>query len=201
MTETVKEKPAFDPSLLPEDELEGQPGFRETLEDPRSEEDKAIMDGDIKQQQEAPEEQSNEDDQWFGRQGLKAYRKFAQLDTYYLEMRNGSTVKYTGMFPSGQDFEDLEDMRIQIIAGCTLDYRTDDDGKVISGKRYNIVEQHQLQALWLDKLAETYLYNTKTKKPMTPQERRDCKYDHEIKAILKSKLKRSNNDVGPVGKN
>ena len=169
--------------------------------DPRSEEDKAIIDGEIKQDIEPEQQSTTDDDLWFERMGLKAYRKYAQSDTYYIHMLDGSAVKYTGLFPSAQEAEDLEDMRIQIIAGTTLDYAIDEEGKVTSGKRYNIIEMNAFQKLWMDKLAETYLFNTKTKKPMTPEERRNCKYDHEIKGIIKSKLKRSNNDVGPIGKN
>lgn len=143
----------------------------------------------------------NNPDEYFVNIGSKAYRFWAGFDTYYIEMSNGTVVKYTGLFPSVSEYEDIEDMRIEIIAGVTMDYQTDEKGKVTSGKEYNLIEKRNLEKLWLDKLADCYLLNTKTKKPMTHDERRNCKYQHILYGILKSKLRRSNNDNGPIGKN
>lgn len=140
-------------------------------------------------------------DEYFVNIGAKAYRFWAGFDTYYIEMSNGTVVKYTGLFPSVSEYEDIEDMRIEIIAGATIDFQTDDKGQVISGKVYSLIEKRNLEKLWLDKLAECYLLNVKTKKPMTHDERRSCKYQHVLYGILKSKLRRSNNDNGPIGKN
>ena len=186
--------PAPKPEDLPEDERENQPGFMEA----HSTEDKSIIYGDIQQPQ---QKEITDPDDYFTDIGSKVYRYFAQYDTHEIEMCDGTTVKYTGMFPSALDYEELEDLRIQIIARTTLDFQTDSEGKVIAGKRYSITEMRNMEKMWLDKLAETYLFNTKTKKPMTPEERKSCKYQWVIYGILKSKLKRSANDNGPVGKN
>ena len=189
MTETVKEKerPAFDPALLPEEERDI---FEKQLEDPRSEEEKALIDGDIKQDENLvpPEFQMQED--LFEKLGRQMYRHYAKSDTYYIEMTDGTTIKYNGLFPSESEYEDLEDMRACIIDGTDMD-----------GKRLKAVEQRHFYKLWMDKLGEAYLFNTKTKKPMTRDERRNVKHHYVINGILKSKLLRSNNDNGPIGKN
>jgi len=189
--------PAPKPEDLPEDELENQPGFMEA----HSKEDKSIIYGDIPQQSQPTTPVSGDPDDYFSDIGSRVYRYFAQYDTHDIEMCDGTTVKYTGMFPSALDYEELEDLRIQIIARTSLDYQTDNEGNIISGKRYSIIDIRNMEKRWLDDLAKTYLFNTKTKKPMTPEERKSCKYQWVIYGILKSKLKRSANDNGPVGKN
>jgi len=183
------------PEDLPEEERDI---FEKQLKEP---ENSDIIYGDIKQDIPAQVIDPENPDDYFTNIGIRQYRYYAGFDNYNVEMVNGDVIKYTGLFPSAGEYEDLEDMRIQIIARTSLDYEADSDGKTIRGKIYSLTEIRQLEKLWLDKLAQCYLLNTKTKKPMTPEERRNCKYQHVIYGILKSKLKRSNNDNGPIGKN
>ena len=176
--------PAPNPEDLPEEEREL---YLKQLEEPKThtDEEKAIIYGDIPEQKEEEDKDVN-----FLALGTKVYRHFAQFDTYQIQMRDGSVVKYTGLFPGELEYEDLEDIRAQIID------KTDMDGKPLTA-----IQLRHMEKLWLDKLGEYYLLNTKTKKPMTREERLQCKEQWVIHGILKSKLLRSNYDNGPIAKN
>ena len=192
-TKGIPGYPAPKPEDLPEEERELH---LKQLEEPKThtDEEKALIYGDIPQHniEESLESSSGGSGVDFDLAaiGSKVYRKFAQFDTYNIEMRDGTVVRYTGLFPPEMEYEELEDIRIQIVA------RTNMDGKTLSP-----IEVRHLEKLWLDKLGEYYLFNTKTKKPMTREERLNVKEHWVINGILKSKLKRSNYDNGPIGKN
>lgn len=162
---------------LSEDEWDTLPA------DPRSEEDKALVEGTIKQEDLTIEDAAEPD-------AVRWYRHFSQFDTYDLEMTDGKVIRYTHMYPTAMQVNELELLRAQVGSGM------DENEEPL-----NLIRQHHLKELWYDKLAEFYLFNTKTKKPMTHAERLACKDFWHSQTILKSCLWRTNNDIGPRGKN
>ena len=104
-------------------------------------------------------------------------------------MRDGSTVTYKRVSIPEMELDELEQLRIQ------SEGATDMDGKPLSP-----IQQYHMDKLWRDKQAEYYLFNTRTKKMMTPSERLNCKHAFEIKQILTSCQFRSKLEA-PEGKN
>jgi hypothetical protein len=168
---------SIDPDLLPP---EDQEVYRRQLGE------LTLADGPIKQDLEEEDQliEVLEDE------SIRYYRYFAGFDTYDIKMNEGKTVRYTHMYPSSMQISELELMRAQVGSGLDQDE-----------KPLNLIRLHYLKELWYDELGEFYLFNTVTKKPMTHDERLNCKDDWHLKTVLKSCLWRSNNDIGPRGKN
>ena len=124
-------------------------------------------------------------------EGSRNYQYWAQFDNYEIEMRDGSTAKFHRVEIPEMEFDELEDIRTQI--ECRMDMKE---------KPLNAVQIRNLEKLFLRKLGQYYLVNSKTGKPMTEKERLQAKDHHQIAGILKSNLLRSNNDAstGPQGK-
>ena len=191
MTETEQEQkgipgyPAPKPEDLPEDERENQPGFVEA----HSKEDKSIIYGEINQPEEVETETETEDTD-LDRLQRKAYAKYSRRDTFEVEMRDGTVIRYKRIGIPEMEYEELEDIWSQIASARDLDNRP-----------INRIQILHLTRLWLDKLGDYYFLNTKTKKMMTPAERRNAKDQAYINGMLKASFMRSNYDLGPVGKN
>jgi hypothetical protein len=157
-------------------------------------EEKALFYGNISQNEHDPRSTLEQDEEPSLRiaedDAVRWYRHFSGYDTHELEMEDGSIVIYEHTFPSTRQVRELEKMRAQI-----------GDGKNDDGKPFDNRELDAFKELWYDKMAEFYLMNTNTGKPMTPEERMSCKNDWHARTVIMSCLWRSNNNIGPRGKN
>jgi len=189
----IKVKASIDPNLLPPEDKELYEQQLNLKKKPgHTPQDEALFYGKISQPEHDPrglaEEEPSlrlvEDD------AVRWYRHFSAYDSHELEMEDGSTVIYEHTFPSTRQVRELEKMRAQIA-----------DGKNDDGKAFDNRELDAFKELWYDKMAEFYLTNTKTGRPMTPDERLSCRNDWHAKTVIMSCLWRSNNNIGPQGKN
>ena len=160
--------------------------------DPRTEEEKQLTEGVIKQEQEEAlvAEPIAALDFDLDIEQRRAYQDYARRDTFDVEMRDGKTIKYKRIAIPEMEYEELEDLWSQTVSKRNLD-----------NQPLNQIQLLHTTRLWLDKLGEYYFLNTKTKKMMTPQERRNAKDQAHINKMLKSSFMRSNYDLGPSGKN
>jgi len=189
----IKVKASIDPNLLPPEDkevyeqqlnLKKKPGHRP--------EDEALFYGKISQPEHDPRSLAEgepslrlaEDD------AVRWYRHFSAYDSHELEMEDGSTVIYDHTFPSVRQVRELEDMRAQIA-----------DGKDAQNKDFNNRELKAFKDLWIDKMGEFYLTNTKTGRPMTHDEILSCSNNWHVTTVIMSCLWRTNNNIGPQGKN
>jgi len=120
----------------------------------------------------------------------REYARYAMRDTEHVEMRDGNVIKYKRQPIPEMEYEELEDLWTQHVSKRNLD-----------DKPLSQIEVLHIQRLWLDKLGLYYWLNTKTKKMMTPTERRNAKDQAHVNKMLKSSFMRSNYDLGPIGKN
>jgi hypothetical protein len=181
---TEQEKASIDPDLLPPEDREvylKQLGRKDWTEDEIS-----LTEGTIKQAD------KNEEKSVVNRirnQAVELWSKFAEKDTHDITMRDGSTVTYKRVSIPEMELDELEQLRLQV------ESYEDMDGKPLSQR-----QQYHMKNLWRNKQAEYYLFNTKTKKMMTPSERLNCKHAFEIAGILTSCQFRSKLEA-PEGKN
>ena len=183
MTEQ-EEKASIDPDLLPPEDREiylKQLGRKDWTA-----EEIAMTEGTIKQEE--PDREKSAVNR-IRNQAIKSWGEWAEHDTFNIEMRDGSTVKYKRISIPEMELDELEQLRIQ------SEGSTDMDGKPLTS-----IQQYHMDKLWRDKQAEYYLFNTKTKKMMTPSERLNAKHAFEIKQILTSCQFRSKLEA-PEGKN
>lgn len=169
---------AIDPDLLPPEDKEVYLKQLGEL---------TLADGPIKQDLEIDKNKTSVNR--IREQAIKSWGEWAEHDTFNIEMRDGSTVTYKRVSIPEMELDELEQLRIQ------SEGATDMDGKPLSP-----IQQYHMDKLWRDKQAEYYLFNTRTKKMMTPSERLNCKHAFEIKQILTSCQFRSKLEA-PEGKN
>ena len=176
---------AIDPNLLPpedKDIYEKQLGLRPEL---------TLADGPIKQETDLQKEAVGEENaaNRIRNQAVESWGKWAEKDTYDIEMRDGTVIRYRRVSIPEMELDELEQLRIQV------ESYEDMDGKPLSQR-----QQYHMKNLWRNKQAEYYLLNTKTKKMMTPSERLNAKHAFEIASILTSCQFRSKLEA-PEGKN
>lgn len=182
-----EEKASIDPNLLPPEDREVFLKQLGRKPKPLTPEDLAIIDAPIQQQ-----EKKKENDSAANRirnQAIESWGKYAEQDTYNIDMRDGSSTIYRRISIPEMELDELEQLRIQV------ESYEDMDGKPLSQR-----QQYHMKNLWRNKQAEYYLFNTKTKKMMTPSERLNAKHAFEIAAILTSCQFRSKLEA-PEGKN
>jgi hypothetical protein len=170
---------AIDPDLLPPEDKETYLKQLGVL---------TLADGPIKQDLDL-EQKGKSASNRVRDQAIKSWGEWAEQDTYHIQMRDGSTVTYKRISIPEMELDELEQLRIQ------SEGATDMDGKPLTA-----IQQYHMDKLWRDKQAEYYLFNTKTKKMMTPTERLNAKHAFEIKQILTSCQFRSKLEA-PEGKN
>ena len=146
-----------------------------------------MTEGPIKQ--DLNEEKEDKPSRRIRDQAIKSWGEWAEHDTYNIEMRDGSTVTYKRVSIPEMELDELEQLRIQSENSIDMD-----------NKPLTAIQQYHMDKLWRDKQAEYYLFNTKTKKMMTPTERLNAKHAFEIKQILTSCQFRSKLEA-PEGKN
>lgn len=192
MTETEEEKVSIDPDLLPPEEREVYLMQLGRTPKKLTPEDLAIIDAPIISSS-SNEEKEQETEQSAANiirnQAIESWGIWAQRDTYHIEMRDGTTGIYKRVSIPEMELDELEQLRIQV------ESYEDMDGKPLSQR-----QQYHMKNLWRNKQAEYYLFNTKTKKMMTPSERLNCKHAFEIAGILTSCQFRSKLEA-PEGKN
>jgi hypothetical protein len=184
LTEQETEKASIDPDLLPPEDREiylKQLGRKDWTK-----EEVAMTEGPIKQETEKKTENPAER---IRNTAIESWGKWAEQDTYDIEMRDGSTVTYKRVSIPEMELDELEQLRLQV------ESYEDMDGKPLSQR-----QQYHMKNLWRNKQAEYYLFNTKTKKMMTPSERLNVKHAFEIAGILTSCQFRSRLEA-PEGKN
>lgn len=179
------EKASIDPDLLPPEDRETFLKQLGRKPKPLTPEDLAIIDAPIQQQNKEDESAANR----IRNQAIESWGKWAEQDTYNIEMRDGTTVKYKRVSIPEMELDELEQLRIQV------ESYEDMDGKPLSQR-----QQYHMKNLWRNKQAEYYLFNTKSKKMMTPSERLNAKHAFEIAGILTSCQFRSKLEA-PEGKN
>lgn len=177
---------AIDPDLLPPEDKETylkQLGELSLADGPIKQDlDQDVLDQDVQQRNKTAANRIRD-------QAIKSWGEWAEQDTYHIQMRDGSTVTYKRISIPEMELDELEQLRIQ------SEGATDMDGKPLTA-----IQQYHMDKLWRDKQAEYYLFNTKTKKMMTPSERLNAKHAFEIKQILTSCQFRSKLEA-PEGKN
>jgi len=152
--------------------------------------DSNLVNGPIPQEDLLPPKEFDESDpsgvaSYLRNEGLKNYRFFAQYDNYNIEMKDGTFQKYTRRSISDDEFEEIEDLRAEVEGGMELD----------SGKALNRVEIRQREKRMEAKKAEYYLINSKTKKPMSPTEKRNVRHAYVINGILNACILRTKSDA------
>jgi hypothetical protein len=180
-TEKLKPTPPTPEELPPEDR---DIYLKQLGKKDWTEEEKAMTEGTIKQ-----EDKEKSAVNRIRNEAIKSWGEWAEHDTFNIEMRDGSTVTYKRISIPEMELDELEQLRIQ------SEGSTDMDGKPLTP-----IQQYHMDKLWRDKQAEYYLFNTKTKKMMTPSERLNAKHAFEIKQILTSCQFRSKLEA-PEGKN
>jgi hypothetical protein len=99
---------------------------------------------------------------------------YAGLEDYEIEMDDGSIKKYYRVAPTQREWDELEDLRIEVEGGEAMT-----DGHKLSRR------EHRLKTKQLEPLkAKYYLINAETGKPMTADEHAHVKNSSKIGSIL-----------------
>ena len=99
---------------------------------------------------------------------------YAGLEDYEIEMDDGSVKKYYRVAPTQHQWDELEDLRIEVEGGEAMS-----DGHKLSRR------EHRLKSKLLESLkAKYYLINAETGKPMTGDEHAHVKNSSKIGSIL-----------------
>ena len=99
---------------------------------------------------------------------------YAGLEDYEIEFDDGSIKKYYRVAPTQRQWDELEDLRIEIEGGEAMS-----DGHRLSRR------EHRLKTKMLEPLkAKYYLVNAETGKPMTAEEHTHVKNSSKIGSIL-----------------
>jgi hypothetical protein len=125
----------------------------------------------------------------------KQYVYYAQFDTFNIEMKDGNVIKYKRMSIPEDQYDQIRDLQAEAESGISFDLE-----KNGTHKKLNAIEQREKEKLATELKARYYLFNMKTKQPMTDKERRNVKNHSVIGAILNSCLARSIVNA-PEGKN
>ena len=123
---------------------------------------------------------------WFQKKTTEGFKYWAGFTEYIIKMDDGSKRRYKRVPITKYESDELLDVSAEIQSMKTIDYQTDNEGKVIAGKVLNPIEVRQRGKL-LDQLkAKYYLRDVKTGKPMSIEEVKHVADSTIIDSILEA---------------